>query len=161
MPGGFIRSCFRPGLPSPGCAWPYASFPRSSGRHGTVDPFPIGYGFRPRLRGRLTLGQITFTLETLGFRRTGIPPVFSLLMPASSLASRPARLPAHLRPYTRRSPTHSVSRCAVVSVSCLAPLNCRRAATRPVSCYALLGGMAASEPTSWLSVQPHFLSHLA
>ena len=150
-----------PELPFSGHASLYASFHRYTAGYGNVDPFPIDYGFRPRLRGRLTLGQITFTLETLGFRRTGIPPVFSLLMPASSLPSRPARLPAHLLPYMECSPTHSVMRCAMASVTCLAPLHCRRAATRPVSCYALLRGMAASKPTSWLSVQPHFLSHLA
>ena len=61
-------------------------------RYGNIDPFPIDYAFRPRLRGRLTLGKITFTLETLGFRRTGISPVFSLLMPAFSLPSPPASL---------------------------------------------------------------------
>ena len=77
-----IGSPLRPGLPSPGCDSPYASFHRICGRHGNVDPFPIGYDLRPRLRGRLTPGQIAFTLETSGFRRTGIPPVFSLLMPA-------------------------------------------------------------------------------
>ena len=156
-----IGSPLRPGLPSPGCDSPYASFHRICGRHGNVDPFPIGYDLRPRLRGRLTPGQIAFTLETSGFRRTGIPPVFSLLMPAFSLPSRPARLPPHLPPYMECSPTHSVWRCAEVSVVCLAPLNCRRTTTRPVSCYALFEGMAASEPTSWLSVQSHFLSHLA
>ena len=37
-------------------------------------------------------GQIAFTLETLGFRRTGISPVFSLLMPAFSLPSPPEPL---------------------------------------------------------------------
>ena len=106
-----VGSPLRPGLPSPGCDSPYASFHRICGRHGNVDPFPIGYDLRPRLRGRLTPGQIAF--------------------------------------------------CAEVSVVCLAPLNCRRTTTRPVSCYALFEGMAASEPTSWLSVQSHFLSHLA
>ena len=32
---------------------------------------------------------------------------------------------------------------------------------RPVSCYALFQGMAASEPTSWLSMHSDFLSHSA
>ena len=49
-----IGSPLRPGLPSPGCDSPYASFHRICGRHGNVDPFPIGYDLRPRLRGRLT-----------------------------------------------------------------------------------------------------------
>ena len=44
-----IGSPLRPGLPSPGCDSPYASFHRICGRHGNVDPFPIGYDLRPRL----------------------------------------------------------------------------------------------------------------
>jgi len=161
LPGGLIGSTLGPGLPSPGRASPYASFLRNTERYGNVDPFPIDYAFRPRLRGRLTLGKIDFTLESLGFRRTGISPVFSLLMPASSLPSRPAGLPPRLHPYTECSPTHSVMRCAVASVTCLAPLHYRRPTTRPVSYYALFEGVAASKPTSWLSLQSDFLSHLA
>jgi hypothetical protein len=93
-------------LPSPGRASPYASFLRNTKRYGNVDPFPIDYAFQPRLRGRLTLGKIYFTLETLGFRRTGISPVFSLLMPAFSLPCRPATFSSYLLPYTECSPTH-------------------------------------------------------
>jgi hypothetical protein len=162
LPGGLIGSPFRPGLPSPGCASPYASSHRNPGRCGNVDPLPIGYGSRPRLRGRLTLGQITFTLETSGFRRTGIPPVFSLLMPAFSLAPRPRALagPASsayaMLSYRRRPRLRPAA-----SVARLAPLHYRRTTTRPVSCYALFEGVAASEPTSWLSVQSYFLSHSA
>ena len=131
-------------------------------RCGNIHPLPIGYGFRPRLRGRLTLGQITFTLETLGFRRTGISPVFSLLMPAFSLAPRPRALagPASsayaMLSYRRRPRLRPAA-----SVARLAPLHYRRTTTRPVSCYALFEGVAASEPTSWLSVQSYFLSHSA
>ena len=56
LPGCLIGSPFRPGLPSPGCVSPYASSHRNPGRCGNVDPLPIDYGSRPRLRGRLTLG---------------------------------------------------------------------------------------------------------
>jgi hypothetical protein len=31
----------------------------TSGRYGNIRPFPIDYGFRPRLRGRLTLRGLT------------------------------------------------------------------------------------------------------
>ena len=47
------------------------------------------------------------------------------------------------------------------SAPCLAPLHCLRAPARPVSCYALFQGMAASGPTSWLSAQAHLISHSA
>lgn len=133
----------------------------SARRRGIVDPLPIAYGSHPRLRGRLTLGQIAFTLETSGFRRTGIPPVFHvthacILSPAASTGAHAPASPARGMLSYRAdlsAPAASVAR--------LAPLHCRRADTRPVSCYALLGGVAASEPTSWLSVHPHFLSHSA
>jgi hypothetical protein len=101
---------FRPGLPSPGSASPYASFHQHIRRYGNIYPFPIGYALQPRLRGRLTLGKITFTLETFGFRRTGISPVFSLLIPAFSLLSPPASLTEHLHRYIERSPTHNSSK---------------------------------------------------
>ena len=79
LPAPLIGSPLRPGLPSPGRVSPYASSHRSCGRRGNVDPLPIAYASQPRLRGRLTPGQIAFTLETSGFRRRGIPPLFALL----------------------------------------------------------------------------------
>ena len=102
-----IASPLCPGLPAPGRVSPYASPHRSCGRRGNVDPLPIAYGSRPRLRGRLTPGQIAFTLETSGFRRRGIPPLFALLMPAFSLPSRPPWLPPRLPPSMECSPTHT------------------------------------------------------
>ena len=48
----------------------------------------------------------------------------------------------------------------IASVSRLSPGHLRRTTTRPVSYYALFKCVAASEPTSWLSVQFHILLHL-
>ena len=107
LPVPLSGSPLRPGLPSPGRVSPYASSHRSCGRRGNVDPLPIAYASQPRLRGRLTPGQIAFTLETSGFRRRGIPPLFALLMPAFSLPSRPRRLPPPLLPSMECSPTHT------------------------------------------------------
>ena len=47
------------------------------------------------------------------------------------------------------------------SVYRLAPLHYLRAGARPVSYYALFQGMAASKPTSWLSLHLHLILHLA
>ena len=152
-----------PGQPSPGRASPHASFLRNYKRYGNINPFPIDYASQPRLRGRLTLGKITLTLETLGFRRRGISPLFSLLIPAFSLPSPPEGItcpPSSVHgtlPYQSSDPVESDESAA--SVPCLAPLYYRRMTTRPVSCYALFKGMAASKPTSWLSEQSHFLFH--
>ena len=46
------------------------------------------------------------------------------------------------------------------SVVCFSPDYLRRTITRPVSYYALFECVAASKPTSWLSMQLHILSHL-
>ena len=106
FPGDFFGSLFRPGTSITRMCFALCVIPsRDIQRCGNIHPLPIGYGFRPRLRGRLTLGQITFTLETLGFRRTGISPVFSLLMPAFSLVSRPHTFSSMLLPYIQCSPT--------------------------------------------------------
>ena len=58
-------------------------------------------------------------------------------------------------------PVHTLSMESRASVPRLAPLHCLRGGARPVSCYALFQGMAASEPTSWLSAHPHLISHSA
>jgi len=42
----------------------------------------------------------------------------------------------------------------------LAPIHCRRELTRSMSCYAFFIRMAASKPTSGLSLQLHYLPHL-
>ena len=51
---------FAPGRPTPG--WPtllrHPIAPIE--RYGNVDPLPITYAFRPRLRGRLTLSGVAF-----------------------------------------------------------------------------------------------------
>ncbi len=93
-----LGSRLRRGKPTPRRGSPRASRRRRRGGGRNVDRLPIGCGLRPRLRGRLTPGQTDLTLETSGFRRRGIPPLFTLLMPAFSLAQRPRGLPPPLRP---------------------------------------------------------------
>jgi len=44
-----------------------------------------------------------------------------------------------------------------ISVSSSSSAHFRRPIARPVSCYAIIIGMAASKPTSWLSSQLDFL----
>ena len=81
-------------------------------------------------------------------------------MPASSLPCRPPGLAPPASPGMESSPTNQIHDSAA-SAPCLSPAHCRRAPTRPVSCYALFECMAASKPTSWLSGRAHILCHLA
>ena len=82
-----------------------------------------------------------------------------LLIPAFSLLYSPHVLPVMLQPvhYAPLPLTHVNPK---LRWCVLAPLHLRRTITRPVSYYALFECVAASEPTSWLSMQLHILSHL-
>ena len=97
--------------------------------------------------------------ETLGLRRAGFSPALSLLMSAFALLIPPAGFTTHLQRLTERSPTICL-RISAASVTGLAPLHLPRRTTRSVSYYALFKCMAASKPTSWLSVNLHLFSHL-
>ena len=83
----------------------------------------------------------------------------SLLIPAFSLVCSPHVLSVMLQPRIHCSSTTRL-RASIASVSRLSPGHLRRTTTRPVSYYALFKCVAASEPTSWLSVQFHILLHL-
>ena len=83
----------------------------------------------------------------------------SLLIPAFSLVCSPHVLSVVLQPRTHCSSTARLH-APIASASRLSPGHLRRTITRPVSYYALFKCVAASEPTSWLSVQFHILLHL-
>ena len=88
-----------------------------------------------------------------------LPSPLSLLMPASSLPRGPPSVALRLRP-PRDAPLPYVKRIRRFG-AVLSPVYCRRMSTRPVSCYALFEGVAASKPTSWLSGRTHILCHSA
>jgi hypothetical protein len=80
------------------------------GRLGNINPIPIGYGFRPRLRGPANPARIDLAQEPLDFRREGFSPSFTLLMSAFALPIPPAPLTGRLRRPTERSATASEDR---------------------------------------------------
>ena len=84
--------------------------------------------------------------------------LLSLLIPAFSLPRSPQLLSVLLRSSSNAPLPYLAVSCA--SVSCFSPGHFRRRASRPVSYYALFEWMAASEPTSWLSLKSHILFHL-
>ena len=81
-----------------------------SGRRRNINPLPIGYGSRPRLRGPANPARINLAQEPLDFRREGLSPSLSLLMSAFALPIPPAALARHLHRPTERSATTSEDR---------------------------------------------------
>ena len=96
--------------------------------------------------------------ETSGLRRQGCPPCsrYSCQHPHSPAVHGGSPLP--LRP-AGEAPLPTIVISSRRFGTALSPVYCRRAPTRPVSCYALFEGVAASKPTSWLSVRAHILCH--
>ena len=155
------------GLASLGSAW---AFLRG---YGNINPLSIDYACRPRLRSRLTLGGLawprnpwssggggshsplathacilTRVASTAGFLRR-FPRHTTLPYPPHHLAARHEGLPAGVR------------WSATASAVCLSPatLSARNHLTSEL--LRTLSRMAASKPTSWLSLRSHILFHLA
>ena len=129
-------------------------------RHGNVCPSCIGCASRPRLSSRLTLGGLASPRKPWVFG--GAVSRRSLATHACILTSMPST-GARASGFARHGklPYQSNRLDSAASAPCLSPAHCRRAPTRPVSCYALFECMAASKPTSWLSGRAHILCHLA
>ena len=94
----------------------------------------------------------------LGYSAGRIPTFLSLLIPAFSLPYTPQLLTVLLRRICN-APLPTLAGSSA-SVPCFSPGHFRRRTSRPVSYYALFECMAASEPTSWLSLKSHILFHL-
>ena len=75
------------------------------GRLGNINPIPIGYGSRPRLRGPANPARIDLAQEPLDFRRAGFSPASTLLMSAFALPMPPRRFAPPLHRPTERSAT--------------------------------------------------------
>ena len=76
-----------------------------SGRRRNINPLPIGYGSRPRLRGPANPARINLAQEPLDFRRQRFSRCLSLLMSAFALPIPPRTLARPLRRPTERSAT--------------------------------------------------------
>ena len=150
---------FVPGFPSPAHALrPRPHISVTTG-YRNLHLLSIGYASRPPLRPRLPQGRSAlpwnpwiFGLEDSHLHlatHSGILPPCASTAPCGTASPAPGMLPY-------RAPCGAPT----ASAACFSPGHFRRRDSRPVSCYALFECMAASEPTSWLSVNPHILSHL-
>ena len=108
------------------------------GRPGNLDPVPIGYASRPRLRSRLTPGRLTLPGKPWIFGARAFHPRFRILMPAFSFPVPPAGIATRLPRPAERSPT---APCGAHDFGdALSPDNFGRGTARPVSYYAFFKG---------------------
>ena len=137
-------------------------------RYGNINPLSIDYACRPRLRSRLTQGGLAWPWNPWSFGGRVSHPSFAthacILTRVASTAGSLRRFTRHTTlpyPSTRLDPKTRQYVNDTTSVVYLSPatLSARNHLTSEL--LRTLLRMAASEPTSWLSVQLHILSHLA
>jgi hypothetical protein len=150
IPTGFTHH-FRP----MGCHLLLRPCITSTSRYGNINPLAIGYACRLRLRSRLTLIRLAL-IRKPGSYGEQVSHLFYRYLCLHLLFSPVHRsLPLRLHPRRECSPTRHTLHVyeSAASVCVLMPAYYRCPVARPVSCYALFKGMAASKPTSWLSKQ--------
>ena len=133
-------------------------------RYRNINRLCIDYALRPRLSSRLTLGGIAFPRNPWTFGGGVSHPSLAThasirTRPRSTTVSTAASL------HNRRSPTTPPPRKrtteSAASALCLSPVTLSARDHSTSELLRTLSRVAASEPTSWLSVQSHIVSHLA
>src|SRR3954464_13875984 len=140
--------------------------------YGNINPLSIDYACRPRLRSRLTLGGLAWPRNPWS---SGGGVSHSPLATHACILPRVAPTVGFLRRFDRHTTlpypsTHlaTTSRAmtgicvnATASAVCLSPatLSARNHLTSEL--LRTLSRVAASKPTSWLSLRLHILFHLA
>ena len=141
--------------------------------YGNINPLSIDYASRPRLRPRLTQGGLAWPWNPWSSGGRVSHPAFAthacILTRATSTASSRCGFPGDTTlPYppthlhtTGHAPVRSSRVSATASAVCLSPatLSARNHLTSEL--LRTLSRVAASKPTSWLSMRPHILFHLA
>ena len=153
-------------LASAGSAW---AFLRG---YGNINPLSIDYACRPRLRSRLTLGGLAWPRNPWssggGVSHSPLATHACILTRVASTAGSLRRFDRHTTlPYPSThlaGPSRGPAGCCVnatASAVCLSPatLSARNHLTSEL--LRTLSRVAASKPTSWLSLRLHILFHLA
>ena len=149
-------------LASPGSPW------ANQCRYGNINPLSIDYACRPRLRSRLTQGGLAWPWNPWSSGGRVSHPSFAthacILTRVASTAGFPRRFAGHTTlpyPSTRLDLAARLCVNVTTSVVCLSPvtLSARNHLTSELLRTLLM--VAASKPTSWLSMQLHILFHLA
>ena len=141
--------------------------------YGNINPLSIDYASRPRLRSRLTQGGLAWPWNPWSSGGRVSHPAFAthacILTRATSTAGSLRCFPGGTTlpyPSTHLDPPHEgagrvIRVNATASAVCLSPatLSARNHLTSEL--LRTLSRVAASKPTSWLSMRPHILFHLA
>ena len=153
--GRFVR---RQPLSTPILEWTRTRWYRN------INLLCIDYAFRPRLSSRLTLGGLAFPRKPWAYGGGVSHP--SLATHASILTRpRSTTVSTAASRHDRRSPTTPPPRKrtteSAASALRLSPVTLSARDHSTSELLRTLSRVAASEPTSWLSVQSHIVSHLA
>ena len=172
-----------PGQPSPGLIYLPASphrLPPSSGsvrpegqplsnsssalararRYRNINRLCIDYASRPRLSSRLTLGGLAFPRNPWAFGGGVSHPS---LATHACILTRPRSTTVHTAASQRdrRSPTTpALQQKSAASALDLSPVTLSAQDHSTSELLRTLSRVAASKPTSWLSVQSHIVYHL-
>jgi hypothetical protein len=129
--------------------------------YGNINPLSIDYACRPRLRSRLTLGGLACPRNpwSIGGRasHSSFATHACILTHAASTAGSP-RCFTRCMTLSYPAPARGT---AAASAACLSPVTLSARNHLTSELLRTLSRVAASKPTSWLSLQLHILSHLA
>jgi hypothetical protein len=127
------------------------------GRLGNINPIPIGYGFRPRLRGPANPARIDLAQEPLDLRRKRLSRFLSLLMSAFSLPIPPGALTGLPSQAYGTLRYHSFESAASVHGLSPGTSSAQAGLFRPVSYYAFFKGwLLLSQPPGCFGLPTSF-----
>ena len=129
-------------------------------RYGNINPLAIDYAFRPRLRSRLTLSRRTLLRNPYAIGGGDSHPSF--VTHADILTSQGSTA-GFLRRFTAMGTLSYRASCdaPVASVVSLSPVTLSAPEHLTSELLRTLSRMAASKPTSWLSMHSDIVCHLA
>ena len=149
-----VRFARRQPLSTPGLGW------TRTRRYWNINQLCIDYAFRPRLSSRLTLGGLAFPRNPWASGGGVSHP--SLATHASILTrSRSTTVPTAASQQDRRSPTAPRKEEPAASALGLSPVTLSAQDHSTSELLRTLSRVAASKPTSWLSLRSHIVFHLA
>ena len=169
-PVSALMAGFRPaglrGCPSTTNGWDPLSYPVLPSVitiptwYGNINPLSIAYAFQPRLRSRLTLRRLALLRNPWAFGGGVSSPLFRYSCQHSHSRCLHGWVTPPLQSASGRSPTTPARPESAASVPDLSPatLSAREHLTSEL--LRTLSRVAASKPTSWLSVHPHIVYHL-